>query len=91
MNKKPDKNVCLRCSGPMEPGYIQDTEADQIGSIATRWVSGHPKQMRPRFMNGERVNLSGTQRYVIDAYRCTLCGLLELYALSDHTSNQSYE
>lgn len=88
MATKQEKPVCLRCSGPMEEGFVSDT----IGhtTLAGFWIEGSParlikeRQSEPtEFLNKvfqpERKNLI-KRTLIIQVFRCELCGYLESYA-----------
>jgi hypothetical protein len=64
-------NECLRCNGPLDVGFIEDTGEAAKGRA--RWIPG-PIQTGP--LGGTRV--MGKDRYDIEALRCRSCGRLEL-------------
>jgi hypothetical protein len=63
---------CLRCQGPLEPGFIADFQPGRMSP--SEWVAGTPQ---PSFWTG---TWSGDRRYPIQALRCIHCGRLELWA-----------
>jgi hypothetical protein len=61
---------CLRCDGLLETGFIEDV-GKAIGRA--RWIAG-PIKFGP--LGGTKV--FGKERLDIVAYRCQVCGRLEL-------------
>lgn len=73
MADEPEIEICDRCEGPMERGFVADTAHSSRRPGV--WAEGLPesgifgiKQFRKR------------RRFVIQAWRCTKCGWLDLYA-----------
>ncbi len=65
---------CTHCGGAeLEPGYIEDTAEVSLGHV--RWVEG----LLERGVFGAAKRTRRPRRQ-IDAYRCTRCDHLELYA-----------
>jgi hypothetical protein len=68
--------VCTACRAPgLEPGFIED--AGEASQGYARWIAG-PLE-RGLFGGASRM---GRQRWIVEAWRCTTCGHLELYARS---------
>ncbi|UED83593.1 hypothetical protein [Streptomyces profundus] len=66
--------TCPRCgSNQQEEGFVEDSGQSSQGYA--RWIAG-PLRRGP--MGGAR--RLGKQRWEIEAWRCTGCGRLELYA-----------
>lgn len=67
-----------RCTGcghtELEPGFVEDSGQSSQGY--TRWIAGHLE--RGVFGGAKRM---GRPRWAIQAYRCTRCALLHLYAV----------
>ncbi len=88
MNDKKDKPVCLRCSGRMEEGFISDTIAHT--TVSSFWTKGRRSQLAKSSDAAISIPILDKafppkpkevrQTLEIDAYRCELCGYLELYA-----------
>ncbi len=68
-----DTPLCLRCSTPMEEGFISDTVHG--GARRQRWVEGAPS---PSVWGG--VKTSFRKQYLVATYRCPGCGALESFA-----------
>jgi hypothetical protein len=67
---------CLRCKGPMEPGYIIDRRQHSVSSsVAQTWFEGQPERS---FWTGLRTK--GRRSCEVRTFRCTRCGYLESYA-----------
>ncbi|WP_340384166.1 hypothetical protein U5640_40205 [Streptomyces sp. SS7] len=65
---------CTQCQGfELEPGFVEDSGEHSRGYA--RWIPG-PLQ-RGIFGGARRL---GRPRFQIDAYRCRVCGHLELFA-----------
>lgn len=65
---------CGSCGNAhLEPGFIED--AGDASKGYSRWIAGELK--RGIFGGARRM---GKQRWQIEAFRCTSCGHLELYA-----------
>ena len=62
--------VCPKCRGQMQPGFIVD-EAYNRTQVSS-WTPGEPK----KGFFGVRAK----DKKEMKAFRCALCGLLELYA-----------
>ncbi|MEU5883355.1 hypothetical protein [Spirillospora sp. NPDC047279] len=66
--------ACTQCGSPgLEPGFIEDSGESSRGYA--RWIAG-PLQ-RGIFGGVKRM---GKQRWRVDAFRCTRCAHLELFA-----------
>jgi hypothetical protein len=65
---------CLRCQGPLEPGFIADFQHGQTVMKPSEWVAGNPQ---PSFWTG---TWTGDRRIPIQALRCRHCGHLEFWA-----------
>lgn len=65
---------CIRCQGPLEPGFIRDFQHGSRMMKPSEWVAGTPQ---PSFWTG---TWTGDQRYPIQAFRCRHCGYLEFRA-----------
>jgi predicted nucleic-acid-binding Zn-ribbon protein len=68
----PAQRLCLRCQGPLEPGFIADFQ--HTGMQPSEWVAGTPQ---PSFWTG---TWTGDRRFPIQAWRCWHCGHLEFWA-----------
>jgi len=71
-----DSLTCSRCHGPLQVGFIEDKgERGGIGtSVVLSWIVGEAKKGA---FGGAKV--AGKQRYDVAAYRCELCGHLDLF------------
>ena len=69
----PAPRPCLRCQGPLEPGFIADFQHGQRMN-PSEWVAGTPQAS---FWTG---TWTGDRRYPIQAFRCQRCGHLEFWA-----------
>lgn len=68
---------CLRCRGPMEPGFLLDRgHHHQAGT--QEWVGGEPERS---FWTG--IKMKGKEKYPVRTFRCKRCGYLEAYAGED--------
>ena len=66
--------ACTSCgNAALEPGFIEDAGDHSPGY--SRWIAGALE--RGVFGGARRM---GKQRWQIDAFRCTMCGHLELFA-----------
>ncbi len=65
---------CLRCSGPMEQGFVADKAHYSIPEVQN-WVEGVPERS---FWSG--IRLKGKGVLPVKTYRCEQCGYLESYA-----------
>jgi hypothetical protein len=72
--KGPAPRSCIRCEGPLEPGFIADFQHGGTSMKPSEWVAGTPQ---PSFWTG---TWTGDQRYPIQAFRCRHCGYLEFRA-----------
>jgi hypothetical protein len=68
-----EPRACLRCQGPMEPGFIMDH--DYSLGAPQQWVEGPPVKS---FWTG--VKTSGRDVLPVATWRCAKCGYLESYA-----------
>lgn len=67
---------CTACrSTGLEPGFIEDSGQGSQGYA--RWIAG--ALHRGIFGGASKL---GKQRWVVEAWRCSACGHLELYARS---------
>jgi hypothetical protein len=65
---------CSQCDATgLEPGFIEDTGEASRGYV--RWIAG-PLE-RGVFGGAKRM---GRPRWQVDAFRCSQCGHLELFA-----------
>ena len=64
---------CSRCGASLEPGFIRDKTDRGVGRA--RWVEGEPEKS---FLGGYK--LRGKTQHDVQAFRCSSCGHLELYA-----------
>jgi len=69
--------VCLKCSAPMEKGFILDVR--NYARDASKWIEGIPE-----FDNWTITKIEGKRMYYIQSFRCTSCGYLENYAIHTH-------
>jgi hypothetical protein len=65
---------CIRCQGPLEPGFVADFQHGRNAMSPSEWVAGTPQSS---FWTG---TWTGDRRYPIQALRCTRCGHLEFWA-----------
>ena len=65
---------CLRCRGPMEPGFMID-RGDHHSKEVQTWVEGQPERS---FWLG--LKTKGREQLPVRTYRCERCGYLESYA-----------
>jgi hypothetical protein len=66
--------TCPNCRQSMEEGFLLDRgHANAAGT--TEWIEGAPEKS---FWTGTK--LRGKMRMKAQAYRCTKCGLLQMYA-----------
>ena len=70
----PDSQFCIRCHGPLEPGFIADFQRGNSVMKPSEWVAGTPQHS---FWTG---TWTGDRRYPIQAFRCRHCGYLEFRA-----------
>lgn len=66
--------TCLRCQGPMEPGFVVD-RGHANSQQQQQWVEGAPERS---FWTG--LKTKGKEQHTVTTYRCDRCGLLESYA-----------
>jgi hypothetical protein len=69
------------CGGPLEEGFLPDFS--QGSTWTTTWIAGPPdtkKSITETLRTGAGVRAKGEAVYAVEAYRCTSCGRLELYA-----------
>ena len=71
------RDRCHRCGAEMEPGFLIDRQ-DTLRYRLPTWVAGFPE---PSVLTG--IATRGRTQRVVQAWRCTGCGLLELYALGE--------
>ena len=68
---------CLRCRGPMEPGFLLDRHHhSQAGT--QQWIEGEPERS---FWTG--IKTRGKEKVPVRTFRCERCGYLEAYASED--------
>ncbi|UNS95304.1 hypothetical protein MMF93_01595 [Streptomyces tubbatahanensis] len=66
--------TCTHCdTAGLEPGFVEDSGQNSRGYA--RWIAGHLE--RGIFGGAKRM---GRQSRQIEAYRCSKCGHLELFA-----------
>ena len=68
---------CPKCNRAMERGYVPDSGYGQV--LQARWSRGDPEKQR--FLGG--IKWKSKQQIPMTAYRCTECGLVELYARTE--------
>lgn len=73
----PGSKECVRCGGVMEQGFLMDRGTHSVARVA-QWVEGEPEM---GFWFG--LNTKGREAYPVTSRRCTRCGWLEMYALSE--------
>ena len=65
--------ACLRCQGPMSPGFL----VEHVGMPGTAdvqlWVPGEPRRGLLAALKGPLVG------YEVRTFRCECCGMLESY------------
>ena len=66
---------CLRCHGPMEPGFVIDRGHGQH-KHSQQWVEGPPERS---FWWG--LKTKDKEQHSVRTYRCERCGYLESYAV----------
>jgi hypothetical protein len=72
-----DTKKCTHCGAAgLQPGFIEDS--GQAARGYARWIEGFLE--RGIFGGAKRM---GRERWRIDAYRCTSCSHLELFAVAD--------
>ena len=67
---------CLRCRGPLEPGFVLD-RGHHHSANTQQWVEGAPEKS---FWTG--LKTKGRESYEVLTYRCERCGHLEGFATS---------
>ncbi len=65
---------CLRCRGPMEPGFVVD-KGHHDSKDTQKWVEGTPERS---FWKG--LKIKDRETHAVTSFRCTRCGYLESYA-----------
>jgi hypothetical protein len=65
---------CLRCRGPMEPGFVLDKGHHNSRDVQ-KWIEGEPERS---FWQG--IKTKGREQHLVRTYRCERCGYLESYA-----------
>ena len=79
-----EERKCLRCGGPMEDGFLWTDNS--VGEHAvTRvercgWMAGAGLRYEKVGMWPMRIEVPANERRSLTASRCTLCGLVELFA-----------
>jgi hypothetical protein len=71
---------CL-CGGHLETGFIPDFAQQAVWT--TVWLAGSPNTSKPLLevlRTGAGVRATGSMVRTVEAFRCTTCGRLELYA-----------
>jgi hypothetical protein len=68
---------CPKCQAPMQKGFIFDRSYGKSFPVA--WIEGAPKY---NWLEGFFVP-KGRKRHYISAFRCPLCGVVELYTPAD--------
>jgi len=69
-----DTVTCTQCGTPgLEPGFVEDSGQGSYGYA--RWIAG---PLRRGVLGGAK--RLGRPRWQIDAFRCPVCGHLELFA-----------
>lgn len=88
---------CLRCQGDLKTGFIQDVSQNAI--FLSSWVEGSP-EIRSGWLAAmlggdwmgkplDSKSVMGRRRLPIVAYRCTSCGMLEMYAPNPSQNDDS--
>jgi len=72
---------CPKCPGKMEQGFLPDYSHSTI--LVMTWYPGIPKKS---FWRGLKLNVKAG--LPIGAFRCKLCGFLELYANEDYAAEK---
>jgi len=67
--------ACLRCTVPMELGFVPDRTNTTMASIQT-WVAGAPERS-----TWTGIKLKGRQLIPVMTYRCPRCGYIESRAV----------
>lgn len=68
--------ICPDCNGEMVEGFILDMTYG--GQLVPRWLEGRPEKS---MLTG--VKAKGKEARSVATYRCTKCGLLRSYALTE--------
>ena len=68
---------CLRCRGPMEPGFVVD-RGHHSAPDTQSWVEGQPERT---FWRG--LKTAGREKHPVRTFRCERCGYLESYAVAE--------
>jgi hypothetical protein len=68
----PEPRHCFRCQGPLEPGFVADFQHSSMSP--SEWIAGTPQHS---YWSG---TWTGDRRYLIQAFRCRLCGHLDFWA-----------
>jgi hypothetical protein len=71
---------CPKCDGPMEQGFLPDSSYGDW--LVSCWYKGPPKKS---FWTRTKGHIS--EGIPIGAFRCSICGFLELYALDDFAAS----
>ncbi len=72
--------ACSKCGKTMERGHVPDVGYGQV--LVTRWAPGDPEPKRFLGVDGG-IKWDEKEQIPLVAYRCPMCGLVELYALPD--------
>lgn len=67
-----DQRKCSRCEGQLVAGFLEDSRDG--GSVGLRWIAG---PLEKGMMGGAKVAFK--DRYDVSAYRCNMCGHLDLF------------
>ena len=74
------KTTCV-CGGTLEEGFIPDFGHNAVW--AATWIAGEPEQgksFKELLTTGGGIRASGVDVRVVEAFRCTTCGRLDLFA-----------
>ncbi len=78
---------CLRCESAMAPGWLVEnitfgSKYNRTVVEPTLWVSGDAEPIKDQWGSAEGVGFDVQEREILQtfSYRCTGCGLLEIYA-----------
>jgi hypothetical protein len=74
MSEEPRDPTCRHCDAAMEEGFLLDNSFGQ--RLPVEWVDGPPQ-----FTWAENVKIGDRPRYLVQAFRCTRCGGLDLVAI----------
>ena len=73
MDEYKSNSICPKCNVEMEAGYL--LEYKSIDRFPTFWIEGH---LERSFFASAKIR--GKKIRIVESFRCTNCGFLELYA-----------